>query len=125
MNDLTDKMLPITQEKFDKMFAGTSNTIVNGKWGWDHLPPTLLGKATNLIRKLRDEYNAALEKYDVLVMPTMVMLAPKLPPPDASIRDFMINSVGVSLNSSAFNLVSSFPHSYPYSEGESMFTILL
>ena len=106
MNDLTEKMLPISQEKFDKMPPGYSNTIVNGKWGWDNLPPTLIGKATNLIRKLRDSYYEALDKYDVLILPTMCFLAPKLPTPDAGIRDLMINSAGVSLNTSAFNLVS-------------------
>lgn len=31
MNDLTDKMLPITQEKFDKMWPSIANTLINGK----------------------------------------------------------------------------------------------
>lgn len=105
MNDLTEKMLPFSQDKFDKMFASYSNTLINGKWGWDNLPPTLMGKATNLIRKLRDSYYAALDKYDVLIMPTTPFLAPKLPPPDAGVRELMVNSAGVSLNTSAFNLV--------------------
>ncbi|RDW85351.1 hypothetical protein BP5796_03676 [Coleophoma crateriformis] len=104
MNDLTEKMLPINQEKFDKMWAGYSNTVINGKWGWDNLPPTLMGKATNLIRKLRDNYYEALDKYDVLILPTVPFLAPKLPSPNAGIRDVMVNSAGVSLNTSAFNL---------------------
>lgn len=105
LNDLTDKILPLTQEKFDAMFAGSSNAVVTGKWAWDHLPPTLLGKAMNLIRKLRDDYDKALDKYDVLVMPTMPMLAQKLPSTEAGIVEFMHNSNGVSLNTSAFNLV--------------------
>ncbi|CAK7226155.1 hypothetical protein SBRCBS47491_006135 [Sporothrix bragantina] len=104
LNDLTDKVLPLTQDKFDRMFAGNSNAVVTGQWAWDHLPPTLLGKAMNLIRKLRDDYYAALDKYDVLVMPTMPMLAPKLPSTDSTIVEFMHNSNGVSLNTSAFNL---------------------
>lgn len=41
MNDLTEKMLPITQEKFDKMFASGKNTLINGVWGWENLPPTV------------------------------------------------------------------------------------
>jgi hypothetical protein len=41
MNDLTEKMLPITQEKFDKMFASGANTLINGVWGWENLPPTV------------------------------------------------------------------------------------
>ncbi len=41
MNDLTAKMLPLTQEKFEKMFASGANTLINGLWGWDNLPPTV------------------------------------------------------------------------------------
>ncbi|KAH8887934.1 amidase signature enzyme [Thozetella sp. PMI_491] len=104
MNDLTEKMLPITQEKADKMFCSGINTLVNGVWGWDNMPPTLMGKATNLIRKLKDAYYAALDEYDVLILPTMPFLAPKLPAEDASVRDQMVNSAGVSLNTSAFNI---------------------
>ncbi|RSH89580.1 hypothetical protein EHS25_002131 [Saitozyma podzolica] len=104
LNDLTDKMLPLKQEQLDVMFASGVNTIVNGLWGWDNLPPTLVGKATNLVRKLRDSYYAALDKYDVLVLPTLPFLAPKLPAENASVAELMINSAGVSLNTSAFNL---------------------
>jgi amidase len=67
----------------------------------------LVGKATNLVRKLRDSYYAALDKYDVLVLPTLPFLAPKLPAENASVAELMINSAGVSLNTSAFNLVST------------------
>lgn len=106
MNDLTDKILPITQDKFDKMWISSSNTMLNAKWGWENLKPSLLGKATNLIRKLRDDYYSALDQYDVLITPTCPMLAPKLPAADASVRELMENSAGVSMNTSAFNLVS-------------------
>lgn len=68
--------------------------------------PSSLGKATNLIRKLRDEYYAKLDEYDVLILPTIPRVTPKLPPVDSSIRDFMLNTVGLSLNTSGFNLVS-------------------
>jgi len=104
MNDLDAKMLPLTQDKFDQMFCSGVNTILNGLWGWEHMPPGLMGKATNLVRKLRDSYLKSLSTYDVLITPTMPFLAPKLPPQGSSVRDLMINSAGVSLNTSAFNL---------------------
>jgi amidase len=106
MNDLTDKILPITQDKFDKMWVSNTNTMLNAKWGLENLRPSLAGKATNLIRKLRDDYYTALDEYDVLITPTMPMLPPKLPASDASLKELMQNSAGVSLNTSAFNLVS-------------------
>ncbi|KAK8076192.1 amidase signature enzyme [Apiospora phragmitis] len=88
------------------MWCAYKNWMVNGRWGWDHLPTPglLLGKATNLTRKLRDEYYKALDQYDVLVAPTMPFLPPKLPAGDASIKELMQNSAGASLNTSAFNI---------------------
>jgi amidase len=65
----------------------------------------LVGKATNLVRQLRDAYYAALDKYDVLVMPTLPFLPAKLPAKEASVAELMVASAGVSLNTSAFNLV--------------------
>lgn len=41
------------------------------------------GKAQNLVRRLRGAYDAVLEKYDLLLMPTLPMTATPLPPPDA------------------------------------------
>ncbi|WRT63404.1 uncharacterized protein IL334_000309 [Kwoniella shivajii] len=104
MNDLTEKLLPLTGDKIDKMFCSGTNTLINGVWGWENMPPALMGKATNLVRKLRDSYNSALDNYDVLITPTLPMLPTKLPPQDASIRTLMENAAGVSLNTSAFNL---------------------
>ncbi|MDE2914704.1 MAG: amidase [Paracoccaceae bacterium] len=40
-------------------------------------------KAQNLARRLRAEYDAALEAHDLLLMPTLPMKATPLPPPDA------------------------------------------
>jgi amidase len=104
LNDLTDKYLPLTQDKWDRAFCSFHNTIINGLWGWEHMPPTLVGKATNLVRKLKDAYYAALDKYDVLILPTLPFLAPKLPEEGTSVKELMINSAGVSLNTSAFNI---------------------
>ncbi|KAH8658256.1 amidase signature domain-containing protein [Xylariales sp. PMI_506] len=104
MNDLLDKIHPIMQDKFDKMWVSHQNAIINGKWGAENLPPSQTGKASNLVRKLKDEYYRALDKYDVLITPTMPMLPPKLPAAGSTIREYMTNSIGVSLNTSAFNL---------------------
>ncbi len=51
-------------------------------------------KAQNLSRRLRDTYDAALAQYDVLAMPTLPMLATKLPEPDCSREE----NVEVALN---------------------------
>jgi amidase len=41
MNDLTDKMAPLTQEMFDKMWISGANTIINGVYAWENMPPTV------------------------------------------------------------------------------------
>lgn len=78
-----------------------------------------MGKATNLIRKLRDAYYTALDEYDLLIMPTIPFLAPKLldDPANASVTDLMVNSAGVSLNTSAFNIVSCYSFIYLLNSG--------
>ncbi|BEJ16963.1 hypothetical protein CspHIS471_0603640 [Cutaneotrichosporon sp. HIS471] len=104
MNDLTLKTVPMTQEKFDHLFTSGVNTFVNGEYAWKHMSPTLLGKAYNLVRKLRDEYNAVLTKYDVLVMPTIPFLAPRLADPGSGPTELMKSATGLTSNTSPFNL---------------------
>lgn len=122
LNDLTEKMAPLSQKGYDKMFPSTVNTLINCVYAWDKMPPSvsfvfppffatnlslqLLGKATNLVRKLKDAYNEALDKYDVLITPTIPMLPQKLPRKDATVEEHMLNSAGLTGNTSPFNLVS-------------------
>lgn len=108
LNDLTDKMVPVTQERFDKLFPSGVNTLVNGLWAWEHMPPTLLGKATNLVRKLRDAYVSVLDnEVDVIITPTLPILPQRLAPPDATPSAKMATAMGLTSNTSAFNLVST------------------
>lgn len=44
------------------------------EYGWSKYP-TAYGRAMNLSRKLRDEYDALLQTYDALVMPTVTQPA--------------------------------------------------
>lgn len=43
---------------------------------------TFHGKAINLARKLCQEYDKVLERYDVLVLPTIIQKTPKVPEKD-------------------------------------------
>ena len=45
------------------------------------------GKAINVTRRLIEAYDAALAKYDLLLMPTMAMKSQPLPAPDAPVED--------------------------------------
>ncbi|TYJ55532.1 hypothetical protein B9479_003804 [Cryptococcus floricola] len=104
LNEYTEKLLPLTQEKVDSMHCGGYNGIMNGLWGWENKSPAIVGKATNLIRKLKDDYLAALSKYDVLITPTLPMLPRKLPAKDAGVKELMQNAAGLTGNTCPFNL---------------------
>jgi amidase len=69
MTGLAEKMTPLTQDKFDKMFCTSKFSLLSGLHVWSK-HPTLYGKAMNLYRRLRDEYCAALRQVDVLITPT-------------------------------------------------------
>lgn len=106
LNDLTDKMHPMTQDRFPDLFVANTNTLVNGLWGWENMPPSLFGKATNLVRKLKDRYYEALDKYDLFVLPTIPFLPQRLAMPDATLTQRMTKGVGMTSNTAPFNLVT-------------------
>ena len=54
-----------------------------GQYFTKHYRGHYYAKAQNLSRKLRAAYDAALGKYDLLLMPTLPMKATPLPPADA------------------------------------------
>jgi len=61
-------------------------------------------KAQNLSRKLRDEYDRALEDVDLLLMPTNPMKAPPLPGPDATKAESMYPGFDSVTNTAPFNI---------------------
>ncbi|EMD33904.1 hypothetical protein CERSUDRAFT_125669 [Gelatoporia subvermispora B] len=86
LTEFIEKVLPWTQEKFDKLFCNSANILISGLYADEHYPQ-LYGKTQNLFRKLRQEYDAVLADVDVLVMPTTPWVAKVMQPRNASIRD--------------------------------------
>jgi amidase len=62
------------------------------------------GKAMNLSRQLRAAYDRALEKYDLLLMPTTPMKATKIPEPTASREEYVERALEVIVNTCPFNM---------------------
>ena len=54
---------------------------------------TFYGKGQNLSTLLKQAYDGVLDKYDVIVMPTLPFKAPKLPEKTASLTGITINSI--------------------------------
>ena len=61
-------------------------------------------KAQNLRPRLRAAYDAALAEYDVLLMPTLPLTAPPLPPPDAGAAEIVARALEMVPNTPAFDL---------------------
>ncbi len=60
-------------------------------------------KAQNLSRVLRADYDDALSRYDILVMPTVPMTAPQIPAPDASLALFVQSAFEMVNNTAPFD----------------------
>lgn len=63
------------------------------------------GKAQNLSRRLRAEYGKRFAEYDLLLMPTLPVKAPPLPPADAPIDLYVQRAFEMVGNTCVFNLL--------------------
>ena len=62
------------------------------------------GKAQNQVRRLRAAYDEVLARYDLLLMPTMPMKAPPLPPDDAPLSLYLQRSFEFLVNTPSFDV---------------------
>ncbi|KAH8655337.1 amidase signature domain-containing protein [Xylariales sp. PMI_506] len=95
----------LTQQQFDSLGPGATNMYLNFLWLSEKHGPGLQSKCMNLLKSVSDAYDKALEQYDVLVMPTLVYPAPKLPE-DAykeGVLKFALRTTGMIANTAAFN----------------------
>lgn len=99
LNSLFTKM---GQENWDEAYASTKNIYLNGLYAVEEFP-LLLAKTTNLSRQLRDAYDAALEKCDVLLTPTLPYVATSHAAPDATPLEQIAKQIGLTSNTAPFN----------------------
>ncbi|KAH8203356.1 hypothetical protein TruAng_002451 [Truncatella angustata] len=103
MTDLFEKKnFPYTQDALSKMSVFSKEGLFSGELGWTHYPYAY-SKAVNLARKLRDNYDAALDTYDLLIMPTTLRPSFPFPPADASPLEHIDANKGMTENTAAFN----------------------
>ncbi|KAJ5104564.1 Amidase [Penicillium alfredii] len=102
MTEMEHARLPWTDAGFQQAFPSTKNVIINGLYLASRFPG-LYGKTANIGRQLSDKYEILFEKYDVLVMPTTPVVAPKHGQrglPLESLRP----SMGLTINTAIFNV---------------------
>ena len=106
LNDLNDKFAKSLKdaERWKEAYPSSKNIYYNGLYATEKFP-NLYGKCMNLSRKLKDDYNTALEKYDIVVMPTVPFVARSHCDLDNVKRplDLLGKQVGLSSNTAPFN----------------------
>ncbi|KAL4984739.1 amidase signature domain-containing protein [Aspergillus falconensis] len=103
LTDLNTRFHPLTQEKWDRAYVSTKNIYLNGAYAETQFPG-ILSKATNLSRRLRDEYDAALGECDVLVLPNLPYIANShVDPATARPLEMIAKQVGLTANTAPFN----------------------
>ncbi|KAJ7641471.1 amidase signature domain-containing protein [Roridomyces roridus] len=112
VNEFWEKLLPWTQDKFDKAKYYVTGTAMSAEYGWSRYP-TAYGRAMNLSRRLRDEYNLVFESHDIIVMPTVLQPARRHIAYDAGPLAWAQGAPGIVSNTAASNLTCHPSISFP------------
>ncbi|GAB7353852.1 hypothetical protein MBLNU459_g4215t1 [Dothideomycetes sp. NU459] len=102
MLGLNSLLHPMGPANWEHAYVSTKNIYLNGLYA-AHAFPHLLAKATNLSRRLRDAYDAALDEFDVLLTPTLPYVATSHAPPDATPLEQIAKQIGLTSNTAPFN----------------------
>lgn len=87
LNDYWAHLLPWDQEKYDKAKYFVSGTAMSSEYGWAN-HSTAYGRAINLARRLRIEYDEALKGLDAIITPTVPQPARRHMPKNAGPLDY-------------------------------------
>lgn len=92
------------QRRADELSETTKLFTVLGSYIKKYHGTYYYGKAINLTRRLTAAYDAVLNKYDLLLMPTMPMKATKLPTAEASREEYVARAIEQIGNTCPFNI---------------------
>lgn len=102
LTEFEESRLPWTATNFAKLFPSTKNTVINGLYLQEKFPG-LYGKTVNIGRQIRDAYEAVFQSYDVLMMPTTPVVAPRHGQRDNVLKSFE-PTIGMTTNTAVFNV---------------------
>ncbi|PON19974.1 amidase [Trichoderma gamsii] len=100
---LHGKTLPWTADSFRRSSTSTKNVIINGLHLMSEFPG-LYGKSVNIGRQLRDAYEAVFREYDVLITPTVPVVAPRHGRRGGLPIESATPSMGLTINTAIFNV---------------------
>lgn len=102
MTEMERERLPWTNEGFQRAYPATKNVIINGLYLSSRFPD-LYSKTSNIGRRLRDLYEDVFTKFDVVVMPTTPIVAPRNVKRGLPIESVTPSS-GLTINTAIFNV---------------------
>jgi amidase len=91
------------RERADELSDTLKNTMLLGHYMVRHYRGHYYAKAQNLVRRLRAAYDAVLADHDLLLMPTLPMVATPLPEENAPIGEILARAFEMLPNTSPFD----------------------
>ena len=92
------------RQRADEMSETTKLFTILGTYINDQHGSRYYGKAMNITRQLTAAYDAALEEFDLLMMPTTPMKAQPLPAADASREEYVQRALEMIVSTSPFDI---------------------
>ncbi len=91
------------RDRADELSDTLKSTMLIGHFMATRYRGHYYAKAQNLVRRLRQAYDAALGRFDLLLMPTLPMVATKLPAPEAPVGEILDRGFEMLPNTSPFD----------------------
>jgi amidase len=82
----------------------TKMVVLLGQYMQDRYHGRFYAKAQNLARDMKAAYDKAFEEVDLLLMPTLPMVATKIPPADCSREEYVMRALDMLFNTSPFDV---------------------
>ncbi len=90
-------------EQMDALSVPLKLSMLSGHWATQTYHGRYYAKAQNLVRRMKAAYDAALERYDLLLMPTLPRVASPLPGADAPISEIVKRAAELNVNTCPFD----------------------
>lgn len=92
------------RSRSDELSNSLKITMMIGEYMLKHHRGHYFAKSQNIARRLGAEYDDALRRYDLLLMPTLPMVAPPIPDPDAPLELKLQRSFEMVTNTAPFDV---------------------
>lgn len=108
------------RDQANKLSETLKLSMLLGAWIHERYQGTMYARTQNLSRRLRAAYDAELDRYDALLMPTLPITASKIPEPDATREEVVARGLEMIPNTAPFNVTGHPAISIPCAQVEGL-----